>query len=123
MNRIVGLDLGEKISYCEIKGEEVVERATVAGIAGLLRLLGPNTLPAKVAFEACREAWAVHDQLRAWGHTPLMLDTTRVRSSALASTSARTIASTPRSSPALSAWDESRWRTSCPRTAGSCACS
>jgi transposase len=79
MDRIVGLDLGEKISYCEIKGEEVVERATVAGLAGLARLLGPNTRPAKVAFEACREAWAVHDQLRAWGHTPLMLDTTRVR--------------------------------------------
>lgn len=79
MDRVVGLDLGEKIAYCEIEGEEVVERAMVAGIAGLARLLGPNTRPAKVAFEACREAWAVHDQLRAWGHTPLMLDTTRVR--------------------------------------------
>src|SRR5207237_1169126 len=32
-----------------------------------------------VAFEACREAWAVHDQLKAWGHEPLMLDTTRIR--------------------------------------------
>jgi transposase len=44
-----------------------------------VRLLGPNTPPAKVAFEACREAWVVHDQLDAWGHEPLMLDTTRVR--------------------------------------------
>ena len=79
MDRIVGLDLGEKISYCEIQGEEVVERATVVGLAGLGRLLGPNTLPATVAFEACREAWAVHDQLREWGHKPVMLDTTRVR--------------------------------------------
>jgi transposase len=73
------LDLGEKISYCEIQGEQVIERATVAGLAGLARLLGPNTPAAKVAFEACRDAWAVHDQLLAWGHTPLMIDTTRVR--------------------------------------------
>jgi transposase len=42
-------------------------------------LLGPNTPRAKVAFEACREAWAVHDQLEAWGHEPLMIDTTRAR--------------------------------------------
>src|SRR6185295_5137273 len=27
----------------------------------------------------CREAWAVQDQLEAWGHEPVMLDTTRVR--------------------------------------------
>lgn len=79
MDRVVGLDLGEKISYCEIKDEQVIERATVAGIGNLARLLGPNTLPAKVAFEACREAWAVHDQLLEWGHEPLMIDTTRVR--------------------------------------------
>ena len=79
MERVIGLDLGEKISCCEIKGEDVVERATVVGIAGLVPLLGPNTPPAHVAFEACREAWAVHDQLLAWGHTPWMIDTTRVR--------------------------------------------
>jgi len=79
MDRVVGLDLGEKISYCEIKDEQVIERATVVGIAGLARLLGPNTPPAMVAFEACRESWAVHDQLLVWGHKPLMIDTTRVR--------------------------------------------
>src|SRR5689334_3231154 len=77
--RIVALDLGSKISYCEVKDGKVVERATVSSLAELERLLGPNTPPAKVAFEACREAWAVHDQLEAWGHEPLMLDTTRVR--------------------------------------------
>jgi transposase len=77
--RVVGLDLGARISYCEVKDEQVVERGSVAGIAELTRWLGPNTRPAKVAFEACREAWVVHDQLEAWGHEPLMIDTTRVR--------------------------------------------
>jgi transposase len=77
--RVVGLDLGARISYCEVKDEQVVERGSVAGIAELTRWLGPNTQPAKVAFEACREAWVVHDQLEAWGHEPLMIDTTRVR--------------------------------------------
>ena len=79
MRRVVGLDLGEKISYCEVKDGQVVERATGAGIAGLVRWLGPNTKPARVAFEACREAWSVYDQLIAWGHEPLMIDTTRAR--------------------------------------------
>jgi transposase len=77
--RTVALDLGSKISFCEVKDGQVVQRATVQGVSGLLELLGPNTSPARVAFEACREAWAVHDQLEAWGHEPLMLDTTRIR--------------------------------------------
>jgi transposase len=78
--RIVALDLGgAKTSYCEVNDGQVVERATVKSLSELARLLGPNTPPAKVAFEACREAWVVHDQLQAWGHQPLMLDTTRVR--------------------------------------------
>jgi transposase len=77
--RTVALDLGSKISLCEVKDGQVVERATETSVSDLERLLGPNTPSAKVAFEACREAWAVHDQLEAWGHEPLMLDTTRVR--------------------------------------------
>lgn len=79
MDRVVGLDLGTKISYCEVKDGQVVQRATEGGLSGLVHLLGPNTLPAKVAFEACREAWTVYDQLLEWGHEPLMVDTTRVR--------------------------------------------
>jgi transposase len=79
MERVVGLDLGAKISYCEVKDAQVIERATAASIAGLVRLLGPNTPRAKVAFESCREAWFVYDQLLAWGHEPLMIDTTRAR--------------------------------------------
>ena len=77
--RVVGLDLGAKVSYCELEGEQVVERGSAAGLAEIVWLLGPNTPPAKVAFEACREAWAVYDQLLLWGHEPLMIDTTRAR--------------------------------------------
>jgi transposase len=77
--RTVALDLGSKITFCELKEGEVVKRATVVGLSGLSELLGPNTPAAKVVFEACREGWAVHDQLEQWGHEPLMLDTTRVR--------------------------------------------
>lgn len=80
MDRVVGLDLGEKISYCEVKDGKVVKRATVGSLSELVPLLGPNTPSAKVAFEACREAWRVHDELLAWGHEPLMIDTTRARS-------------------------------------------
>jgi transposase len=32
-----------------------------------------------VAFEACREGWYVADRLTAWGHEPVMVDTTRVK--------------------------------------------
>src|SRR5262249_49524035 len=41
--------------------------------------LGPNCKPARVAFEACREGWHVHDKLADWGNDPTMLDTTRIR--------------------------------------------
>jgi transposase len=77
--RTVALDLGSKITLCEVKSGEVVKRATAAGLSDLVDVLGPNAPAAKVAFEACREAWHVHDQLQEWGHEPLMLDTTRVR--------------------------------------------
>ena len=77
--RSVALDLGSRISYCEVKDGKVVERATVGSLSDLVPLLGSNTPPARVAFEAGCEAWLVHDQLQAWGHEPLMLDTTRVR--------------------------------------------
>jgi transposase len=78
--RSVGLDLGaRKISYCEVKDGQVVERTTVRSIDELSRLLGPNTVAAKVGFEACREAWHVHDVLAGWGHKPLMIDTTRTK--------------------------------------------
>jgi transposase len=68
-----------KITYCEVKDGEVVERTTVHGIEELVRLLGPNTLPARVGFEACREAWHVHEVLTEWGHDCLMIDTTRTK--------------------------------------------
>jgi hypothetical protein len=76
--RTVALDLGaRKISYSEAKEGRIVERATVRSLGGLVRQLGPNTPPAQVVFEACREGWYVATRLQEWGHEPLMLDTTR----------------------------------------------
>jgi transposase len=78
--RSVGLDLGVRhIAYCEVKDGQVVERAAVRNFAQLASRLGPKSAPAEVGFEACREGWHVHDTLKAWGHRPRMLDTTRIR--------------------------------------------
>jgi transposase len=41
--------------------------------------LGPGTPPARIAFEASREAWHVHDVLAGWGHEPVIVDTTRLK--------------------------------------------
>jgi transposase len=77
--RSVALDLGaKKIAYCEVADGRVVERRTVRALRELLALLGPNRPKARVAIEACREAWHVHDELTGWGHDVLLVDTTRV---------------------------------------------
>jgi transposase len=76
--RNVALDLGaRRIDFCEIRDGVIVQRATVSSIAKLERWLGPNTPPAVVAFEACREGWHVAGVLDSWGHQPVMVDTTR----------------------------------------------
>jgi transposase len=78
--RSVGLDLGARhIAFCEVRDGVVVERASVRSLEQLKSRIGPNCPPARIAFEASREAWHVHDTLVAWGHDPKMLDTTRVR--------------------------------------------
>jgi transposase len=78
--RSVALDLSvRKISYCEVRGGQVVQRATVRELDQLETLLGHESPPARVAIEACREAWVVYDQLREWGNEPVLLDTTRVQ--------------------------------------------
>jgi transposase len=78
--RSVGLDLGVRhIAYCEVADGKVVDRTTVRSLSELASRLGPKTEPARVAFEACREGWHVHDKLADWGHEPRMLDTTRIR--------------------------------------------
>lgn len=78
--RSVALDLGaKKICYCEVADGQVVRRATVSDVAGLAPLLGTDQPAAKVAIEACREAWFVHDLLVSWGNEVLMVDTTRSR--------------------------------------------
>jgi transposase len=77
--RSVALDLGRKITFCEVADEKVVRRGTVGSFRELERLLGPRTAPARVAIEACREVWHVERRLREWGHEPLVVDTTRVK--------------------------------------------
>ncbi|WP_437776139.1 IS110 family transposase [Sorangium sp. So ce1097] len=78
--RSVALDLGvNEISFCEVVGGVVVLRRTVRSLDSLQDVLGPSSAPARVAIEACREAWAVHDKLRDWGHDVLVVDTTRAR--------------------------------------------
>jgi transposase len=78
--RNVALDLGTKaIAYCEVRDGQVIERTTVGTLWGLEALLGPKAPPARVAIEACREAWAVHKRLTAWDNDVLLVDTTRSR--------------------------------------------
>jgi transposase len=69
----------KKICLSEAKDGKVVHRATVRSLEELLPLLGPDTARARVAIEACREAWAVHDRLSAWGKEVCLVDTTRSR--------------------------------------------
>jgi transposase len=79
--RNIGLDLGARhIAFCEVLDGVVVKRGSVGRFAELKPLLGEDTATARVAFEACREGWHVHDELERLGHTPLMLDTTRIKS-------------------------------------------
>jgi transposase len=76
--RNVALDLGvKKTTYCEVSAGAVITRTTVSEIDSLRSLLGPEWPPARVAIEACREAWHVHDVLVSWGNEVLLVDTTR----------------------------------------------
>ncbi len=77
--RSVALDLGGKITFCEVADGKVLRRATASSFEGLKLVLGPRTPPARVAIEACREAWHIERRLREWGHEPLVVDTTRVK--------------------------------------------
>ncbi len=78
--RSVALDLGvKKVCLSEATDGKVVHRVTVRSVEDLLPVLGPDTSPARVAIEACREAWAVHARLSAWGKEVCLVDTTRSR--------------------------------------------
>jgi transposase len=78
--RSVGLDLGKKeVSFCEVRDGLVVCRKTARGLSGLEDVLGPDAPKARVAIEACREAWHIHDVLTKNGHEVLIIDTTRVK--------------------------------------------
>jgi transposase len=67
------------IAYCEVREGKVVDRVAVARLEELIPRLGPGTAPARVAFEAAREAWHVHDTLKSWGQEPKVVDTTRLK--------------------------------------------
>jgi transposase len=83
--RSIGLDLGARhIAYCEVRNGEVVDRTSVKRLEQLRSRLGPDTAPARIAFDASREGWHVHDVLVSWGHEPKMIDTTRVRAMGVA---------------------------------------
>lgn len=78
--RSVALDLGaRKVTFCEVQAGVVVTRCTVSDIRELETRLGKHTARARIAVEACREAWFVFDLLTAWGHDVLLVDTTRVK--------------------------------------------
>ncbi len=69
--RSIGLDLGARhIAYCEVRDGKVVERGSVQRLDQLTSRLGAGSPPARVAFEAAREAWHVYDVIKAWGHEP-----------------------------------------------------
>lgn len=78
--RSVGLDLGARhIAWCEVVDGKVTRRGSVRRLSELEPIVGPKASPARVAFEACREGWHVHDTLTGWGKEPVLLDTTRIR--------------------------------------------
>ena len=78
--RSVALDVHkDKLVLSESRDGAIVARATGRHLLDLEKVLGPDTPRARVAFEACRSAWVLHDSLQAWGHEPLILDTTRIR--------------------------------------------
>jgi transposase len=78
--RSVALDLAaKKIVFCEVADGVVVKRHTAPSLSGMEEVLGPDTPPARVAIEACREAWRISAELEAWGNEVLLVDTTRVR--------------------------------------------
>jgi transposase len=78
--RIVGLDVGsKKYSLCEVKDGRVVQRVTTRSVSDLKEVLGPSSAPARIAIEACREAWHIAAVLEGWGHEVVLIDTTRVR--------------------------------------------
>jgi transposase len=76
--RNVALDLGRRISYCEVRNQQAIGRRTVTAMEQLADLLSADR-PARVAIEASREAWAIAKWLKQRGHHVQLVDTTRVR--------------------------------------------
>lgn len=80
MERYTALDLGVRTTaFCEVRNGQVIARATVQSLTGLMQHIGPNTPRAQVAIEASREAWFVFAKVKEWGHEPFLVDTSRSR--------------------------------------------
>ena len=77
--RNIALDLGNRITYARAEDGRIVERGVFDSLTEVERLLGPETPAARVAVEASREAWFIHDRLTGWGHEVTLVDTTRVK--------------------------------------------
>lgn len=79
--RTIALDLGKAaIDWCEVEQGKVIGRGRVPGLLDLEPILNGEDGPARVGFEACREALHAHDVMLSWGHVPYVFDTTCVRS-------------------------------------------
>ena len=77
--RTVALDLGvRKVCFCEIDDGAVVRRVTARSLEDLDPLLGEGTAPAASHSRPAARRGHVHDVLRARGHQPILIDTTRV---------------------------------------------
>jgi transposase len=79
IERFVGLDIGNKIALCELDGERIKRVEFDDDEQELEKYLGPDTTPARVVFEACRQGWYLYDLLTGWGHEVWIVDTTRVK--------------------------------------------
>jgi transposase len=77
--RFVGLDVGKKTEFCEMREGRVVARAQLVNDDDLKQRLGPGSPRARVVLESCRESWHLHDLLTDWGHQVWVVDTTRVQ--------------------------------------------
>lgn len=79
--RTIALDLGKaSIDWCEVAQGRVVDRGRVRDLQALQPILGRESGPVRVGFEACREALHAHDVMLSWGHVPYVFETTCVRS-------------------------------------------
>ena len=75
----VGLDWASKeVRFAVAQNGKIVERGTFRGLDGLARMLADRPR-SRVAVEAGRQGWVIHDRITAAGHEACVMDTTRTR--------------------------------------------